>query len=146
MTLPYPVLLFTYSRLDLYLGWHDITLPRTVVFLYQAWPLSGRAWHYPTQNCCFLIPGLTFIWAGMTLPTQNCCFLIPGLSGGWGWAMVLGSFKCRGVLLLLHIVGQGPALLAAVAGRVGYIFYVFHLSTISNVLSFGRQLIMTEIL
>ena len=42
---------------------------------------------------------------------------------GWlGWAMVLGSFQCRGVLLLLHIVGHGPAVLAAGAGRVGYIF------------------------
>ena len=39
-----------------------------------------------------------------------------------GWAMVLGSFQYRGVLLLLHIVGQGPAVLAAGAGRVGYIF------------------------
>ena len=57
--------------------------------------------------------------------------------------MVLGSFQCRGVLLLLHIVGQGPAVLAAGAGRVGYIF---HLSSISNVLSFGRRLNMTEIL
>ena len=39
--------------------------------------------------------------------------------------MVLGSFQCRGVLLLLHIVGQGPAVLAAGAGRVGYIFLYF---------------------
>ena len=60
--------------------------------------------------------------------------------------MVLGSFKCRGVLLLLHIVGQEPAVLAAGAGRVGYILYFFHLSSISNVLSFGRWLTMTEIL
>ena len=62
--------------------------------------------------------------------------------------MVLGSFQCRGVLLLLHIVGQGPAVLAAGAGRVGYIFflYIFHLSSLSNVLSFGRRLNMTEIL
>ena len=37
--------------------------------------------------------------------------------------MVLGSFQCRGVLLLLHIVGQGSAVLAAGAGRVGYIFF-----------------------
>ena len=45
---------------------------------------------------------------------------------GWlGWAMVLGSFQCRGVLLHLHIVGQGPAVLAAGAGRVGYIFFIF---------------------
>ena len=42
---------------------------------------------------------------------------------GWlGWAMVLGSFQCQGVLLLLHIVGQRPAVLAAGAGQVGYIF------------------------
>ena len=42
---------------------------------------------------------------------------------GWlGWAMVLSSFQCRGVLLLLHIVGQGLAVLAAGAGRVGYMF------------------------
>ena len=32
---------------------------------------------------------------------------------------------CRGVLLLLHIVGQGPAVLAAGAGRVGYIYIFF---------------------
>ena len=63
---------------------------------------------------------------------------------GWlGWAMVLGSLQCRGVLLLLHIVGQGPAVLAAGAGRVGYIYFS---SSPSNVLSFGRRLNMTEIL
>ena len=50
-----------------------------------------------------------------------------------------------GVLLLLHIVGQGPAVLAAGAGRVGYIFFI-HLPSLSNVLSFGRRLNMTEIL
>ena len=32
------------------------------------------------------------------------------------------------------------------AGRVGYIFYIFHLSSLSIVLSFGRWLTMTEIL
>ena len=33
---------------------------------------------------------------------------------GWlGWAMVMGSFQCRSVLLLWHTVGQGPAVLAA---------------------------------
>ena len=60
--------------------------------------------------------------------------------------MVLGSFQCRGVLLLLHLVGQGHAVLAAGAGQVGYIFYIFHLSSLPNVLSFGRRLNMTEIL
>ena len=49
-------------------------------------------------------------------------------------------------MLLLQIVGQGPAVLAAGVGWVGYIFYVFHLSSLSNVLSFGRLLNMTEIL
>ena len=69
------------------------------------------------------------------------------LAGWMGWAMVLGSFQWRGLLLLLHIVGQGPAVLAAGAGWMGYIvFYIFHLSSISNVLSFGRRLNMTEIL
>ena len=36
---------------------------------------------------------------------------------------MLDSFQCRGVLLLLHVVGQGPAVLAAGAGGVGYIFF-----------------------
>ena len=51
----------------------------------------------------------------------------PNRSSGWlGWVMVLGSFQCLGVLLLLHIVGQGPAVLAAGAGRLGYIYiYIF---------------------
>ena len=42
-----------------------------------------------------------------------------------GWAMVLGSFQCRGVLLRLHILGQGPVVLAAGGGRVGYICFYF---------------------
>ena len=32
-----------------------------------------------------------------------------------------------GVLLLWHMVGQGPAVLAAAEGRVGCFFYFFHL-------------------
>ena len=59
---------------------------------------------------------------------------------GWlGWAMVLGSFQCQGILLLLHIVGQEPAVLAAGAGRMNFIFYVFHLPFLTSSL-FGRQL------
>ena len=38
--------------------------------------------------------------------------------------MVLGSFQCCCVLLLLHIVGQRLAVLAAGVGRVGYIFLI----------------------
>ena len=45
------------------------------------------------------------------------------LSGWLGRAMVLGSFQCRGVILLWHMVGQGPAVLAAGAGWVGYVFF-----------------------
>ena len=45
---------------------------------------------------------------------------------GWlGRAMVLGSFQWRGVLLLWHIVGQGPAVLAAGVGWVGCFFFLF---------------------
>ena len=36
---------------------------------------------------------------------------------------MLGRFQCQGVLLLLHMVGQGPAVLAAGAGWVGYVFF-----------------------
>ena len=61
---------------------------------------------------------------GASLPIMQIPITV--LSCGWlGWAMVLGSSQCRGVLLLLHIVGQGSAVLAAGAGRVGYIFIFF---------------------
>ena len=52
------------------------------------------------------------------------------LIDGWsGRAMVLGSFQCRGILLLWHMVGQGPAVLAARAGRVGcFLFFSSRLS------------------
>ena len=39
--------------------------------------------------------------------------------------MVLGSFQCRGVLLIWHMVGQGPAVLAAGAGWVDYPLFFF---------------------
>ena len=73
---------------------------------------------------------------GRKTPTQQLQLFPPG----WlGWAMVLGSFQCWGVLLLLHVVGQGSALLAAGVGRGGggLYFYIFHLSFFSNVLSFA---------
>ena len=40
-----------------------------------------------------------------------------------------GSFQCWGVLLLSHMAGQGPAVLAAGAGWVGcfYVFCFFYL-------------------
>ena len=65
-------------------------------------------------------------------------------SGWLGRAMVLGSFQCRGVLILWHMVGQGLAMLAAGAGRMGC--YLFIISSrpsylpFSNALSVGRRL------
>ena len=44
---------------------------------------------------------------------KHIMFSTTFFSGWLGWAMVLGSFQCQGVLLLLHIVGQGLAVLAA---------------------------------
>ena len=55
------------------------------------------------------------------------------------WAILTGdpvdvkTLLVGGVLLFLHIVGQGPVVLAAGVVRVGYIFYIFHLSSLSNV-------------
>ena len=60
-----------------------------------------------------------------TILTENLSEDQSSLRGWLGWAMVLGSFQCRGVLLLWHVVGQGPTVLAAGAGKVGYIFYLF---------------------
>ena len=45
-------------------------------------------------------------------------------SGWLGRAMVLGSFQCRGVVRLWHMVGQGPAVLAAGAARVKFLFFI----------------------
>ena len=56
---------------------------------------------------------------------------------------MLGSFQCWGALLLWHMVGQEPAVLTSVAGRVGF-FFIFFISSIlssfSNASSLGRQL------
>ena len=62
-----------------------------------------------------------------------------------GRAMVLGSFQYPGVLLLWHMVGQGPVVLTAGAGRLGCFFYYFFfissiLSSFSNARSLGRRL------
>ena len=55
---------------------------------------------------------------------------------------MLGSFQCWGTLLLWHIVGQEPAVLTAVAGRVGFFYFFISsiLSSFSNASSLGRQL------
>ena len=47
------------------------------------------------------------------------------------WNLLLRKFTS--LMQLLNIVGQGPTVLAAGAGRVSYILYIFHLSSLSNV-------------
>ena len=63
--------------------------------------------------------------AHLGLDWQRIFYITLSLAGWLGWAMVLSGFQCRGVLLRLHIVAQGPAVLAVGAGRVGYIFLFF---------------------
>ena len=58
---------------------------------------------------------------------------------GWlGRAMVLGNFQSRGVQLLWHMVGQGPAVLAAGAGWVVFVLFFFISSILS---SFSNELV-----
>ena len=59
-----------------------------------------------------------------------------------GWAMVLGSFQCQGVLLLWYRVGKGPAVLAAGAGWWAILFFFISsiLSSFSNASYVGRRL------
>ena len=63
-----------------------------------------------------------------------------------GWALMLGSFQCQGVLLraVLHMVGQGLAVLQQVRhGWVVFFIYFFIspiLSSLSNASSVGRRL------
>ena len=48
-----------------------------------------------------------------------------GMRVGFGWAMVLGNFQCKGILQIwIIIVGQGPAVLA-VGAREGCFGYCF---------------------
>ena len=59
------------------------------------------------------------------------------MGGGWlGWAMGLGSIQSQGVLLLWHMVGQGPAGLF-----FGVFFFISSiLCSFSNASSVGRWL------
>ena len=57
--------------------------------------------------------------------------------------MVLDSFQWQDVLLLWHMVGQWPAVLAAGAGLFVCVLFLFIssiLSSLSNASSVGRQL------
>ena len=78
------------------------------------------------------------------------CFIVMFVSLFFMHMWVVGSgsgagcsFQCWGILLLWHMAGQGRAVLAAGAGRVGY-FYIFFISSILssffNASSVGRLL------
>ena len=71
------------------------------------------------HNC--VICGKSFSQKGTIFNPLRIDFMV--VTGWLGWAMVLGRFQCRGVLLLLHIVGQGPAVLASGAGDGWAIFF-----------------------
>ena len=65
-------------------------------------------------------------------------------TSGWlGRAMVLGSFQCQGILLLWHMVVQGPAVLAAGAGWVGYYLFYFFISSILSSFSNASSVVVS---
>ena len=70
-------------------------------------------------------------------------FVQKKMLGGWDRRGCWVASSAGGVLLHMHLVGQGPAVFAEGAGWVGYIF---RLSSLSNVLFFGRRQNKTEIL
>ena len=62
-----------------------------------------------------------------------------------GRAMVLGSFQCRGVRLLWHMVGQGACCACSRCGTGRAVLYLYFfnspiLSSFSNASSVGRRL------
>ena len=60
-----------------------------------------------------------------------------------GRAMMLGSVQCRDVLLLWHMVGQGPVILQQVRDEWAmFIYFLISsiLSSFSNASSVGRRL------
>ena len=69
--------------------------------------------------------------------------LYPFYVGRWCW---VAYSAVAGVLLLWHMVGQGPAALATGAGRIGFFFSSFFflissiLSSFSNASYLGRRL------
>ena len=80
--------------------------------------------------------------ADLSLHWAHSHFALGGRAGHWCWVASSAGVSCY-----FCIVGQGPAVLAAGAGRVSYIFFYIFLSIFHlNVLSFGRWLNMTEIL
>ena len=107
---------------------------------------NGLSHHYHLDESTFNFRGIRsffvffffhFYFTFIEIPVSKQCrprdAAFCGVS--FGSTMVLGSFQCRGVLLLWHMVGQGPAVLAAGAERVGCFFFFFCLFFISSILS-----------
>ena len=76
--------------------------------------------------CCFFLQVKWYTQKHLTMAINTDAANMRGWLGG---AMVLGSFKCRGVLLHLNIVGQGPPVLAAGAGWLGCFFIIIIISS-----------------
>ena len=100
------------------------------------------------KNGSFFLFFLFFLSASQMIYTKKLTMAIntdaANMRGWLGGAMVLCIIRCRGVLLHLHIVGQGPAGLAAGAGWVGclflFLFISSTLSSVSNASSLWRRL------
>ena len=62
------------------------------------------------------------VWSGQNLNSSENFWLsyLPA-----SLMEIRSKFQCRCVLLLWHMVGQGPAVLAAGAGWVGYVLFIF---------------------
>ena len=85
-------------------------------------------WTASANLICHIVALLLrmFYLLNLTAPLDNSCHDSSDIFHIVGWlgrAMVLGIFQCLGVQLLWHMVGQGPAVLAAGAGWVGYVFF-----------------------
>ena len=94
--------------------------------------LSSQSCHFVNNDCFapnfFMQMFNVSIFENHMLDRHSCHICYPFEISGWlGRAMVLGSFQCWDILLLWHMVEQGPAVLAADAGRVGcFLLLFFH--------------------
>ena len=80
-----------------------------------AWPPAWSHDHHHLNELSFPYP--------TEASYEICLWLAQRFLRRWfGRVMVLGSFQCRGILLFWHMIGQGPAVLAAGAGRMGCFF------------------------
>ena len=69
---------------------------------------------------------------------MHLSFFSFSLGGGCSQAMALVNFQCRGFLLTLIIVGQGPTVLTVCAGQVVWTFFSYLSFLFSHSLSDRR--------